>query len=310
MINLFWKHSKARWLRRHHIKSEAPVTYSVFNSAHYRPKQPFQSGTKWTVAWDELRKAALHTPVQDSRENPAPNSTLFINHMSWPNLTAAGLPRPTGSFQVLRDPIDRVVSAYYYGMWGPRDKINMDAAKRKKMGQMNMTTPPTVNQAADYMLSKSWVQRKRQLARSNKSRYWSCHVGETVFGKMNLMTEYFCGFGPECSDLCSDRALARAKHVLRTEYMLVGMLEELNTTVKLLERVLPSWFAGLHEVFTTLHEGGEDRMRRRQGVKGTQNPLIESPSPTTRQLLEEWNAPDIELYAVAKQLFYRKKACL
>lgn len=47
----------------------------------------------------------------------------------------------------------------------------------------------------------------------------------------------------------SKGALEKAKYVVETQYSVVGVLEDLNTTLAVLEKYIPRFFAGASEIY-------------------------------------------------------------
>ena len=60
-----------------------------------------------------------------------------------------------------------------------------------------------------------------------------------------MLISYFCGFDAECGDPESVTALQRAKTVVETQYSVVGVVEERNLSLALMEAYLPRWFQGV-----------------------------------------------------------------
>ena len=56
------------------------------------------------------------------------------------------------------------------------------------------------------------------------------------------MLSYFCGYGPGCSDPEDVSALQRAKMVVEEQYSVVGVLEQRNVSLAVMEAFLPFWF--------------------------------------------------------------------
>ena len=119
------------------------------------------------------------------------------------------------------------------------------------------------------------------------------------------MTKYFCGHDSVCDDVCSPPALAKARQVLADEYQLVGLVEQLDDTLRLPERMAPTWFGGLHASYTAMQEPGHKKFRARQGGRPA-TPL----QPRTVRILRLWNAQDLALYEDVKAKFQRARACL
>ena len=62
---------------------------------------------------------------------------------------------------------------------------------------------------------------------------------------------YFCGQGKECVSYGSTKGLQRAKDNVERYYRLVGVLESMETTLKLMEILLPPVFAeNISSVYT------------------------------------------------------------
>lgn len=85
---------------------------------------------------------------------------------------------------------------------------------------------------------------------------------------------------------CTQTHLEQAKENLRTHFSVVGLTERFDETLMLLKRSL-----GWRMVYYTKHNVS---LKRREH---------ESLSPTTRDIIQQDNALDIELYAYAKELF-------
>ena len=61
---------------------------------------------------------------------------------------------------------------------------------------------------------------------------------------VELQLTYFCGGWRECGNISSPSSLQLAKYSVETGYSVVGVVERFNTSVNLLEAVLPEWFRG------------------------------------------------------------------
>jgi len=99
----------------------------------------------------------------------------------------------------------------------------------------------------------------------------------------NWMTEWFCGVDKICFQR-DEQALARAKDNL-LNFSVVGLLEDLNGTFKLLERQLPNYFNGIFQYFfeRDFHEHRTSKRWPR-------------PNDQTVAFLRQRNLYDVELY--------------
>ena len=301
-------------LRSHQKLPSRP--FQVFSSRHFHLHDPFQAGTSSSEGWAELvsvvgaaapRAPRLEAPPPASRAALEPRGrrrgaagaaapTIYINHVWWPNLTAHDLPRPAGSFQLMREPVARAVSTFYFLLWGPRQEESMTRSRHSFMKQTGLDHPPTIN---EYVAS-AWLQHGQQFGCGKTGQAHTDRHG----AHNNMMTRYFCGFHADCADICRPEALARAKAVLRREYQLVGLLEEFDATLELLEKVGPEWFAGIRTTYASLKARGSAQQRTGEH-NGTSH--FEPPTSETQGHLREWNVQDTKLYAYAKELFAERR---
>lgn len=195
-------------------------------------------------------------------------------------LQDAGLPQPL-AINIMREPIAREVSAFYYLMWGPRQEADMARSRRKFQRLTKLEHPPTINEYIE------WSQ--------TQSAAGSC------LQSGNMQTRYFCGFDPVCEDICSEGALTRAMRVLHENYAVVGILEHFNSTLHLLELELPDWFTGLRSEYARLLE------RSTRGHLRTHSPQHhESPTEASMVVLRQHHSQDVKLYQYARAVFLKK----
>lgn len=65
--------------------------------------------------------------------------------------------------------------------------------------------------------------------------------------KSALITNLSCTF--HCRPFNTKGALERAKYAVETQYAVVGVLEDLNTTLAVFEKYIPRFFAGATEIY-------------------------------------------------------------
>ena len=63
--------------------------------------------------------------------------------------------------------------------------------------------------------------------------------------RTELQLSYFCGYGPGCSDAGNVTALKRALEAVEQEYSVVGVVEDRNRSLAVMEAFLPRWFRGV-----------------------------------------------------------------
>ena len=69
-----------------------------------------------------------------------------------------------------------------------------------------------------------------------------CQVGGN---RTELQLSYFCGYGPGCSDAGNVSALQMAMRAVEQEYSVVGVVEDRNRSLAVMEAFMPRWFQGL-----------------------------------------------------------------
>lgn len=210
---------------------------------------------------------------------------MYIQHTYWPNITSDH--KSPSFFQLMREPIAREVSSFYYKMYGPRPELSMVKAKSKFMRETKLPHPPSINEHI------AWMAKAPGTAPGGPGR--NCR--NDIHG--NMQTRFFCGFHPDCIDICSAAAIKRAKEVLEHEYMFVGLLEDLEVTLVTLEQMLPSMLTGIWDAYHEVVSGKLSNKKNRVGRASK----MEQPTPENRQVLEQHHKQDVELYRFAKELF-------
>uniref|UniRef100_A0A1B6DBH8 Sulfotransferase domain-containing protein n=1 Tax=Clastoptera arizonana TaxID=38151 RepID=A0A1B6DBH8_9HEMI len=165
----------------------------------------------------------------------------FDRHVYFVNFTSFGRQSPT-FLNLVRDPIDKATSRFYYSRVTP-NPLNPDLH-------------------GIPLLRKKFLDRTKSFEQCVKSEDPECSF-ET--GKSyDLTIPYFCGHEEWCMSLNNHKALQRAKANVDRYFPVVGILEELNATLVVLEKKLPYFFKGVQDMyFTQLLEPHKNRNRQR-----------------------------------------------
>lgn len=95
----------------------------------------------------------------------------------------------------------------------------------------------------------------------------------------------------------SKGALERAKYNVETQYSVVGVLEDLNTTLAVLEKYIPRFFAGATEIYYN-----EIKNFNKINKNNFKPPVSEE----VKNLLRQNFSREIEFYKFCKQRLHRQ----
>lgn len=155
-----------------------------------------------------------HNITQWQGKRPA----LYHGHFGYIDFEQMGISGPSPIYiNMIRRPLDRLVSYYYFLRYGDDFRVNKI---RSRMG--------------DKMTFDECVERK---------------LGDCDPKKMWVQVPWFCGHFKKCWEPGNRWALEQAKFNLAHKYFLVGVTEELETFIQLLEMTLPRFFKGATKIF-------------------------------------------------------------
>lgn len=179
-------------------------------------------------------------------------------------------PPHTVYVNMIREPVERLVSNYYYMNSGKHT-----AELRRLRGYINTGTgsrslaPRALKGNSEFQLSHAkMLLREAQTGNVTldacvaRMRGWMRARGVTALQAaaatpcakplLSLQWPYFCGHAPNCSlgtVLGGDTSgLTRALATLKTRYLLVGLMDQFNASVAALEVLAPQFFGGLERV--------------------------------------------------------------
>lgn len=140
---------------------------------------------------------------------------IFHGHMAYLDFGRFRSPVAPMYINIVRDPLDRLVSYYYFLRYGDNYRKGL---KRARQG--------------DVTTFDECVQIGRRTSDCAPEKLW-------------LQIPFFCGQTAECWNVGSEWALQEAKHNLASNYLLVGLTEQMEDFVVVLEAVLPRMFRGM-----------------------------------------------------------------
>jgi len=163
---------------------------------------------------------------------------------------------------------------------------------------VNMVREPVARLVSQFHYLRSarrWSKRSRKppsewflksLDRCVDENDPECLVGS---GGQDLQLTYFCGSKMECGDPQSKATLQMAMLNLEKRFAVVGVMEHFDTSIAMMEAILPRWFRGARQA-----AGSGDSSRKNEN----QHP---APSLRTVEILRERLANDITFYNFAVQ---------
>jgi len=147
---------------------------------------------------------------------------IIHGHFGFPHFAKFGSPLRPIFINILRDPLQRFVSYYYFIRYGDDFRPHK---KRSRMGDRTTLDECVKKEKADCKPEKLWLQ-----------------------------VPYFCGFNPRCWAPGNRWALDQAKRHLADSYFLVGISEEMEKFIRALDYTLPGIFKGATKKY--LKDGG------------------------------------------------------
>ncbi|XP_070504684.1 heparin sulfate O-sulfotransferase [Chironomus tepperi] len=142
---------------------------------------------------------------------------FYHGHMAFLDFSKFGMPQKPLYINIIRKPLDRLVSYYYFLRYGDDYRPHL-----------------VRHRSGDTMSFDECVKLKKPDC--DPKNMW-------------LQIPFFCGHHSECFEPGSKWALEQAKRNLVSEYFLVGLTEELGDFIELLELSLPRLFRGAVENF-------------------------------------------------------------
>jgi len=205
-----------------------------------------------------------------------PQPSFYHRHIAYTNFTRFNLPKPI-YINLVRDPVERVISWYFYVRSPPY------CIERK-------------NSFPDVPLPKYHFIRKdfEECATTDDSE---CNYieGDTSITDYRRQTMFFCGHHEMCKPFNSKTALTQAKFTVESEYSVVGVLEDMEITLAVLEKYIPRFFAGATEIYN------EHKEYFKKVNKNTFKPPV---NEGVKKLVRQKFSREMEFYNFCKQRLY------
>ncbi|XP_065837792.1 uronyl 2-sulfotransferase-like [Oscarella lobularis] len=176
---------------------------------------------------------------------------------------------PLVHINIIRDPIERFVSNFYYKRFGDNRENHTVKFSERRVAR-------TVDECVQFAHHECTSKR------------------------LFYITPFFCGQEPACFEP-GMWALNRAKTNVIEKYLVVGLLEEYEDTLRVFERLLPRHFHGVVDLYK--HPGAETGAR----INTTATKKKVMPSLETRRILRFRMHFDYEFYFFVQERFQALK---
>ncbi|XP_033212740.1 heparan sulfate 2-O-sulfotransferase pipe [Belonocnema kinseyi] len=158
--------------------------------------------------------------------------SVYVKHVCFTNFTEFNLPEPI-YVNMVRDPVERVISWYYY-VRAPWYYVE----RKQIFPDLPLPDP-------------NWLRKDFESCVLNDDReckYLEGEIHEGI-GDHRRQSLFFCGHSEKCTPFNTIGALERAKMAVEKHYAVVGVLEDVNTTLAVLENYVPLFFEGATDVY-------------------------------------------------------------
>jgi len=194
---------------------------SIKNNFHYHKDRTQKVETIKLTYNEENRLSKLVNSFQPS--------SVYVKHVCFTNFTKFNLPMPI-YVNMVRDPVERVISWYYY-VRAPWYFVE----RKRAFPDLPLPNP-------------NWLKKDYDtcVRRGDKECRYQDGDERDDFGQL---TEFFCGQDDDCTGFNTEVAMRKAKENVEKHYAVVGVLEELNKTLTVLEHYVPRFFKGAKDVY-------------------------------------------------------------
>ncbi|XP_037827174.1 heparan sulfate 2-O-sulfotransferase pipe-like [Lucilia sericata] len=238
-----------------------------------------------------LERDGLHEPTKrqfnniEQRElaeriSELTDGSIWIQHVNWIDFEEFDLPKPI-YINMVRDPVERVISWYFYARGAYKNAIEYNKAPNKPMRPV------------------SWYKKDfNHCVRSGdpECQYVPFSVKDYV-GNFKRQSLFFCGHHDDCIPFNSPAAVQMAKEHVERDYAVVGTWEETNITLTVFEKYIPKFFNGAKLLF----ELNMDKVTNRN--KNKRKPKIDA---DVKEMIRKNFTHEYEFYYFCKQRLYKQ----
>jgi len=237
----------------------------------------------------------------------AGSNGVYFRHMHFRDWPALATPRPLLA-AVVRHPIERVVSWFYYQRWRDRPDEKLPSVCNSTFVWRHFCDEMHLARKRELMEAEAESEANFDLCvKSGECQFvqgeggpqdW-LDLGDEAGGKAlkpiypdyRSQISFFCGSTPDCLAFNSASACSRAKEIVEREFAVVGVLERLPDSLRAFSAFLPAFFEGISSVYEhqLRHNGSKARTNENRKTK---KPL----SDDVRRQLESAFDQELDFY--------------
>lgn len=232
------------------------------------------------------------------------DSGIYFRHMTYFDFTDYSMMSPIYA-SIVRHPVDRMVSWFYYQRWKDRPDDEMPSVCTKNSKWRQFCDEMLAIRQEDFKRDESWFNMTFDECIEKKLPECQFSTGNGYLlqkdFKMDFRSQmmFFCGNNLQCSLFNSQQVLNMAKQIVEEKYAVVGILEDLEATFQALQAYIPKFFRNAHDLF-------QENLNNLTLTHTNKNPGKLPLNNQTRQYLEQKFNVEIEFYEFCKQRLYQQ----
>jgi len=210
--------------------------------------------------------------------------SVYVKHVCFVNFTQFDMDMPI-YVNLVRDPVERVISWYYY-VRAPWYFVE----RKRAFPDLPLPNP-------------NWLRKDFETCVRTNDRECRYIPGakKDGFGDHRRQTMFFCGHGDDCTGFNTEIAMKRAMEHVEKNYAVVGILEEMNKTLTVLEHYVPRFFKGaLNTYWEEIH----------MYSKINRNIYKPPVSEATKEIVRRNFTREIEFFEFCKQRLHKQYLAL
>lgn len=232
------------------------------------------------------------------------DSGIYFRHMTYFDFSQYSISNPIYA-SIVRHPVDRMVSWFYYQRWKDRPDDEMPSVCDKNSKWRQFCDEMLAIRQQDLAQNDQWFNMTFDQCIEQKLPECTFPTGNGYLlqkdFKMDFRSQmmFFCGNDLECSLFNSDKVLNKAKQIVEEKYAVVGILEDLDATFQALQAYIPKFFRNAQELF-------KENLHNLTLTHTNKNPGKLPLSNQTREFLQQKFNVEIEFYEFCKQRLYNQ----